>query len=106
MDILDPAADAYNSWTAATAWAELERQAALEKADQGWRRSHPKPDRDWNDDELLFRLGGDPAMRTGMVHCPAHEDRQRSLSWRVLNGKLLLHCFAGCTFAEIVAMVR
>ena len=36
-----------------------------------------------------------------MVHCPAHEDRTKSLSWRIAEGRLLLHCFAGCTFDEI-----
>ena len=38
-----------------------------------------------------------------MAHCPAHEDRQRSLSGKEKDGKLLLQCFAGCTFAEIMA---
>jgi hypothetical protein len=51
--------------------------------------------------DLLNRLGCDPGADTGMVRCPAHEDRSASLSWRFTNGKALLHCFAGCTFDEI-----
>ena len=38
----------------------------------------------------------------GLVPCPAHDDRRRSLSWRRMpDGFLRLHCFAGCTFDEI-----
>lgn len=42
----------------------------------------------------------------GMIHCPAHDDRAKSLSWNWANGKLLLHCFAGCTWEEIRAACR
>ncbi|WP_027892357.1 toprim domain-containing protein [Calidithermus chliarophilus] len=31
-----------------------------------------------------------------MALCPAHPDRKPSLSIRVLDDKILLHCFAGC----------
>jgi len=34
--------------------------------------------------------------------CPAHEDKHRSLSIKEVDGKILIHCFAGCTFKEIV----
>jgi hypothetical protein len=33
--------------------------------------------------------------------CPAHEDRKPSLSIRERNGKILLHCFAGCTVDSV-----
>lgn len=37
-------------------------------------------------------------------HCPAHEDRDPSLSIRVASeGRVLLYCFAGCPFEAIVA---
>jgi hypothetical protein len=36
--------------------------------------------------------------------CPAHDDRTPSLSINIApDGKLLLHCFVGCTFESIVA---
>ena len=35
--------------------------------------------------------------------CPAHQDRNPSLSIKVTaDGKLLLHCFAGCRFEDII----
>lgn len=33
--------------------------------------------------------------------CPAHADHNPSLSVRENNGKILLHCFAGCTVEAI-----
>lgn len=33
--------------------------------------------------------------------CPAHEDRSPSLSVSHHNGRVLLHCFAGCTADEV-----
>ena len=38
-----------------------------------------------------------------LARCPAHEDRQQSLSIDVRNGKILLRCFAGCDVAVIAA---
>ena len=36
--------------------------------------------------------------------CPAHDDRSPSLSLREgRDGRVLLYCFAGCTYASIVA---
>jgi len=52
--------------------------------------------------DLMDVLPLDRTRRTGMIQCPAHEDRLRSLSWKITaDDKLLLHCFAGCTFDEI-----
>jgi hypothetical protein len=44
--------------------------------------------------------------RTGscwIALCPAHEDKHPSLSIREKNGKVLLHCFAGCTPEAVCA---
>jgi len=39
-----------------------------------------------------------------MCFCPAHDDRNNpSLSIKADNGKLLLHCFAGCQLEDIVS---
>lgn len=38
--------------------------------------------------------------------CPAHEDRSPSLSIRETDdGKVLVHCFAGCSVSEVVSAV-
>ena len=42
-----------------------------------------------------------------MARCPAHGDRSASLAVREgTDGRVLLHCFAGCTFNEIVAALH
>ena len=41
------------------------------------------------------------------AHCPAHDDRHPSLSIRNGDdGRLLLHCFAGCGFFEIIGALE
>ncbi|MCC7326368.1 MAG: DNA primase [Burkholderiales bacterium] len=57
---------------------------------------------------LLDKLEG--VRRTGpdrwFARCPAHDDRSASLSVRELdNDVILIHDFAGCSAAEIVAAV-
>ena len=68
----------------------------------------PSPRRRQREDgrALLDRLGADPTRDHGMLRCPLHEDRHASLSWRLTaDGKPLIHCFSGCAFDEIVAVV-
>lgn len=50
-------------------------------------------------EELTRRLDGVKRSATGWTaRCPAHEDRQSSLSIGTgTDGRVLLHCFAGCT---------
>lgn len=55
---------------------------------------------------LLSRL--DRVKRTGpgrwQARCPAHDDKGPSLTVRELDdGRVLLHCFAGCDVHEVVA---
>jgi hypothetical protein len=55
---------------------------------------------------VLNRLEGVKHSANGYVtaHCPAHDDRDPSLSVREgEDGRVLLKCFAGCTFDEMVA---
>jgi len=58
-------------------------------------------------EDVLDRL--DVASRNGekaMCFCPAHNDRSNpSLSLKAENGRLLLHCFAGCRPEEIVSEI-
>lgn len=56
-------------------------------------------------DTFLARL--DRVRKSGrgyIAKCPAHEDRTASLSITAADdGRVLLHCFAGCGAAEVVA---
>jgi len=57
-------------------------------------------------EELLSRLRGVRAsgQRRWLALCPAHDERKRSLSVREGgDGRILLHCFAGCTSEQIIA---
>ena len=37
-----------------------------------------------------------------IAHCPAHDDRNPSLSLTDAVGKLLIHCFAGCSQQDVI----
>ena len=59
-------------------------------------------------DAMLSRLEG--VKRTGnstwIARCPAHADKNPSLSLREIDpGAVLVHCFAGCSVHEVVAAV-
>lgn len=52
----------------------------------------------------LARLNGVRRNGNGwMALCPAHADKNASLSIRDEGGKILIHCFAGCTVEAICA---
>jgi putative DNA primase/helicase len=49
------------------------------------------------------------ARRSGscwMARCPAHDDRNPSLSLREVHGKVLLHCHAGCTQSDVIDALK
>jgi hypothetical protein len=58
-------------------------------------------------EDVLDKL--EVASRNGekaMSFCPAHDDRTNpSLSLRAENGRLLLHCFAGCHPEDILSEI-
>jgi putative DNA primase/helicase len=43
---------------------------------------------------------------SGTACCPAHDDRKPSLSISAGRRTILLHCFAGCDFTDIVQAIR
>lgn len=55
---------------------------------------------------LVERLGGRWSGNAGLCRCPAHDDRRPSLSVRIGRTSLLLHCFAGCSAADILRLLR
>lgn len=57
--------------------------------------------------ELLSRLEGVRRNRDGWVAlCPAHPDRNPSLSIHERDGKILVHCFANCTTEAICEALK
>ncbi len=60
-----------------------------------------------NADEVTRALGGRWHGSYGTARCPAHEDRSPSLSLRDGDdGRLLVHCFAGCAGREVLTALR
>lgn len=52
-------------------------------------------------------FGVDSTKSRHLVGCPAHDDAAPSLSIRqTQDGNLLIHCFAGCSFVEVLAAIR
>jgi len=40
--------------------------------------------------------------RQYLGHCPAHNDEHPSLSFRIENEEVILHCHAGCEYQDII----
>jgi len=58
-------------------------------------------------DALIARLDG--CKRTGadrwLALCPAHDDKNPSLSIREIEDRVLVHCWAGCSATEVLGAV-
>jgi hypothetical protein len=55
-----------------------------------------------NAEAILARLQSVRRNRAGWAaRCPAHDDKTPSLSVRAENGRILLHCFRGCSINAI-----
>ena len=53
--------------------------------------------------DILQRLDGVKKVGDGyMAKCPCHADNTPSLSVKEENGKLLIHCFGGCSYTDIM----
>src|SRR4029077_14921045 len=60
-----------------------------------------------NAEPLAKALGGRKAGGGWMARCPAHDDREPSLSIREAeDGKILVHCHAGCDQEQVIAALR
>jgi archaellum biogenesis ATPase FlaH len=56
--------------------------------------------------DFLAKLNGVRKSREGWIaRCPGHEDRNASLSVTARDGKILIHCFAGCTIEGICGAI-
>jgi putative DNA primase/helicase len=53
-------------------------------------------------ERIVHALGG----RNGMAPCPAHDDEKPSLSVTEKNGRLLVHCHAGCSQVQVIDALR
>lgn len=57
--------------------------------------------------EIVSALGGRLYGNRGVAYCPSHDDGNRpSLSVAERDGKILVHCFAGCTQSEVLDALR
>lgn len=56
-------------------------------------------------DRLLSRLDGVRTTAKGkwIARCPAHGDKNPSLSICAVDDRILVHCWAGCTAGDVVA---
>jgi hypothetical protein len=61
--------------------------------------------RDSPSDKVLSRLH--KVRKTGdgqwLACCPAHDDKTPSMTVREVDGRLLVHCFSGCSASNIMA---
>ena len=56
--------------------------------------------------EIAKALKGHRSGQGYVARCPAHDDRTPSLSIRDVDGKVLIHCHAGCDQKRVIAVLR
>ena len=56
--------------------------------------------------EIARRLGGRRSGNDWIASCPANDDGDPSLSLRDSNGKVLVHCHAGCTQQTVIEALK
>lgn len=58
-------------------------------------------------DSIVSAFGGSlRSENSAQVKCPCHDDRQASLSIDAKDGKLLVHCHAGCDQSDVIAALK
>ncbi|MBT6959656.1 MAG: virulence-associated protein E, partial [Rhodospirillaceae bacterium] len=55
---------------------------------------------------ITKELGGNWRGSSGMARCPAHDDRNPSLSIAEKDGRVLVKCFAGCEQAAVISALK
>src|SRR5690349_9285815 len=55
---------------------------------------------------IATALGGKENGHGWIAHCPAHDDQHASLSIDEKNGKLLVHCHAGCSQENVLKAMQ
>ncbi len=56
--------------------------------------------------DIARALHGRRCGRGWIAGCPAHEDRSPSLSIAERDGRVLIHCHAGCSQSDVIAALR
>ena len=56
--------------------------------------------------DIAKSLGGRKSGAGWIARCPAHEDKGPSLSLADRAGVVLVHCFAGCSQAQVITTLR
>jgi hypothetical protein len=56
--------------------------------------------------EIATALAGHRSGERWVAHCPAHADSTPSLSMAERDGRILLHCHAGCNQSTVIAALR
>ena len=69
-------------------------------------RSFDRIDADARARTIVSRLGGRWDGHSGQCRCPAHEDRNPSLSVRLGERAILFKCFAGCSPTEVLRALQ
>ena len=57
-------------------------------------------------DSIVRALGARRSGSCWMAKCPAHDDHNPSLSIRGVDGKVLLHCHAGCAQQDVIDALK
>jgi hypothetical protein len=57
-------------------------------------------------ESIARALKARPSGSAWMAPCPAHDDRNPSLGLRGADGKVLVHCYAGCTQRDVIEALK
>src|SRR5690349_1815224 len=55
---------------------------------------------------IAHALNGRRVGSSWMAHCVAHDDQSPSMSIRQEDGRVLVHCHAGCLQADLIAALK